>query len=96
LQQFTFGIKHVKGSENFSDSLSRVDMNDLKNKSFDYNFSKHFLDETHIALNVIHVSNSQLEESKEIYIALFYGLKHRKLLRILPLTRLLRKGSRSA
>jgi hypothetical protein len=33
LQQFALGIKYVKGSENLSDFLSRVDMSDHENKS---------------------------------------------------------------
>jgi hypothetical protein len=41
-------------------------MSDLENKSFDYKFTKAFVDEKDIELNVIHVSNSQLEESKEL------------------------------
>jgi hypothetical protein len=78
LLQFTFGIKYDKGSENPSDSLSRVHTTDLGNKSFDYNFTQTFVDETDIELNVIHVSNGQLEESKEIFEVLFYGLNDPK------------------
>jgi len=52
LQKFTFGIKCVKGYESFSDSLSLFDMSDLENKSFDYNFTKAFVNKRDIELNV--------------------------------------------
>jgi hypothetical protein len=74
-QQVTFEMKYVKGSENLSDYFYRVDMSDPENRSFDYNFTKTCLHEKDIALNVIHVSNSQLEKSKEICKFPFHGLK---------------------
>ena len=74
-QQFTCEMKYVKGSENLSDYFYRVDMSDPENRSFDYNFTKTCLHEKDIALNVIHVSNSQLEKSKEICKFPFHGLK---------------------
>jgi hypothetical protein len=69
-------------------------MSDLENKSFDYNFAKPFVDEKYIEFNVIHVSNSKPEESKDLYRILFMDLKTLKVLKILLLTRLPRKTSR--
>jgi hypothetical protein len=42
LQQFTFGIKHVKGEENLGDILSRIDLSDLESKSLGYSLESDF------------------------------------------------------
>ena len=42
LQQFTFGIKHVKGEENMGDILSRIDLSDLESKPLEYSLESDF------------------------------------------------------
>jgi len=42
LQQFTFGIKDVKGEENLGDILSRIDLSYLESKSLEYSLDSDF------------------------------------------------------
>jgi hypothetical protein len=50
-------------------------MSGLEDNSLDYNFTRAFVDEKDIELNVIHVCNSQVEECKVLHKVLFYKLK---------------------
>ena len=87
LSAISFGIKYVKRSKTLSDFVSRVH----KNKSFEYNFTKAFVDEEDIELSVIHVSNSQLGESKKLYEALFHGLRDSKSIENLAFDKITKK-----
>ena len=70
LQQFTFGIKHVKGEENLGYILSRFDFSDLESKSLEY-FLESDLDAWGSAL-----TEEQKAEAKELYRVLFLVLQH--------------------
>jgi hypothetical protein len=70
LQQFTFGIKHVKGEENMGDILSRIDLSDLESTSLEYSLESHF-DACGSGFLSVALTREQETEAKELYRVLF-------------------------
>jgi len=73
LQQFSFRIKYVKGHENLSDSLSRVNMSDMESKSMSYHYGP-VIEEGEILLQVAKLSDDFVE-AKELYKAFYERLQ---------------------
>jgi len=67
LQQFTFGIKYVKRAENLSDSLFKVEISHLENKSLDNSFTQAIIDEKDIELYVIDVYTAFLNSLRTLF-----------------------------
>ena len=70
LQQFTFGIKHVKKEENLGDILHRIDLSDLESKSLEYSLESDF-DACGSGFLSVALTEEQEAEAKEIYRVLF-------------------------
>jgi hypothetical protein len=74
LQQFTFGIQHVKGEENLGDLLSRMNLSDLDTKSLECSLESD-LDACESGLLSVALTHKQEPEAKELYRVLFLALQ---------------------
>jgi len=89
LQQFIFGIHHVK-----EEDLSRIDLSDLESKSLEYSLESNF-DACGSGLFSIYFTEKQEAEAKELYRVLFLVLQDLDALKTLSFDKVTKKKVRS-
>jgi hypothetical protein len=94
LQQFTFGIKHLKGEENLGDILSRIDLSDLESKSLE-NFLKSDFNAYGSGFLSVALTEEQEAEVKQLYRVLFLVLQDPDALKTLSFDKITNKKVKS-
>jgi len=90
LQQFTFGIKNVKGEKNLGDTLSGIDLSDLESKCLEYFWESDF-DACGSGFLSVALTEEQEAEAKELYRVLVLVLQDPEALKTLSFDKITKK-----